>query len=183
MPGAAFSSDRTLIRQGQRADCAISLLPFIRKPVALPDRRRPADLYPTRQRNLEKIQNRTDGRFVIATKLLVLDAERLDADAGKESTPNAFFFRGLFEALRNQEPIELRSSRRCFAFLHFPETGLHRACFGNRLAQFFPARDLNETQTGKRRSQQLQIRCLRPRQTRRFGAAVPENRSDTTPST
>ena len=50
------------------------------------------------------------------------------------------FVKGLFDQLR----VELRFTYRGFSLLHFPKTGLKRACRGKRLPQFMAPDNVHE---------------------------------------
>ena len=148
----------TSLPSARRPVRAIALLPFIRKSIALTDRSRLGDTHPTRQSDLEELQDLPQRPFVILAESLVFDAQGKLADADEKCAPDAFVIFSLGQAAGNQGAIVFWFRHLGFALLHFPEPGLNRASFRDRLAQFFATADLDKTQTRKRAAEHLQIR-------------------------
>ena len=87
-----------------------AFFPCARDGIGLADCHRSANRCASRQRNLQEIEDRTDGRLVILAEFLVFDSERIDADPLKKALPSLLLLRAIFETLLNQLGIELRFS-------------------------------------------------------------------------
>ena len=91
----------------------------------------------------------------------LFNAERIDPDLFKKSLPAFFLLLAISETLLNQFHIELRFSLNCFPFLHFPKTGLLRACFRQCLPEFVTPENVDELKARKGISQKIEIGCFR----------------------
>ncbi len=117
--------------------------------VGLSDRDRRTNSSAARQRNLQKIQNATDGCRIIFTEIFVFDTKRIDADPLEKSLPELFLLLALLETLFNQFNVELWFALDRFAFLYFPETSLMCARFRQRLPELVTPDDVHKLETRK----------------------------------
>src|ERR1700724_972074 len=103
-----------------------AFFPCARDGIGLADRHRSANRCASRQRNLQEIEDRTDGRLVILAEFFVFDSERIDADPSEKALPSLLLLRAVFKTSLNQVGIELRLAPSRFPFLHFPKVSLNR---------------------------------------------------------
>src|SRR5260370_39783860 len=79
-----------------------AFFPGTGKVVRLSDRDRRTNSSAARQRNLQKIQNATDGYLVILSKILVFDTERIDPNPAEKCIRGIYLVFALLETLFNQ---------------------------------------------------------------------------------
>jgi hypothetical protein len=112
-----------------------------------------------RQRNLQKFQDRPDGRLIIIAQFFVFDVEGLDPDPLKKTQPQFFLSLGLLKTLLDQFTVELWFAQSSLSLLDFPKPGLQSARRGQSLPELVTPHYVHEAETRKSILEKVTIAC------------------------